>query len=92
MKYVGPGKISSWELPVEVFVAANPNPDPNVLSKSLSNGTIIPSHPDRPKTRIGPQPLKLERWMRGIFYELLVSRSRSLFDSAWKIAIGFPEI
>ena len=36
---------SRRELTIKIFVAANPNPNPNVILKSLGNRAVITRHP-----------------------------------------------
>ena len=56
-----------WKLPVKIFVATNPDPNPNVAVKSLGDGAAIASDAHRPKARVRTQPFQLQRRMRGIF-------------------------
>ena len=66
---------SGRELPVEISVAAKPDPNPRVIRKSLRYGAVVPRHTNRPEARVRAHSLKLERWMSRILLEFLVSRA-----------------
>jgi hypothetical protein len=53
-------KHSFWKLPVKIFVAANPCPDPNVAFKSLRHGAVIARYPHRPESQVGAQSFQSE--------------------------------
>ena len=51
---------SCRKLLVEVSVAANPNPNPGVVWKSLRYGPVVPRHTNGPEARVRTESLKLE--------------------------------
>ena len=51
---------SCRKLLVEVSVAANPNPNPGVVWKSLRYGAVAPRHTNGPEARVRTESLKLE--------------------------------
>ena len=51
---------SCRKLLVEVSVAANPNPNPGVVWKSLRYGPVVPRQTNGPEARVRKESLKLE--------------------------------
>ena len=51
---------SCRKLLVEVSVAANPNPNPGVVWKSLRHGPVVPRQTNGPEARVRTESLKLE--------------------------------
>lgn len=51
---------SRGESALEIFVAANPYPNPDIALEPLRHGAAITRHAHRPKARVGTQPLDLK--------------------------------
>jgi hypothetical protein len=80
------------ELAFEIFMAANPYPNPNVALKSLGHGAVIARHAYRPKARVGAQPFQLEGRMRRILAEFLISSTRGVSEIIGQGPIKLPEV
>jgi hypothetical protein len=50
----------SGKLSIEIFVAADPKPNPGVIWESLRHGAVVTRNADRPKARVSAHALKLE--------------------------------
>src|SRR5438034_327580 len=86
------GELLRGELAFEIFMAANPYPNPNVAFKSLGHGAVIARHAYRPKARVGAQPFQLERRMRRIITKFFVSSASGVSEIVRQCPVKFPEV
>ena len=82
---------SARESPVEVFVRADPEPQP-VIPAAKCDGTNVSGHADGPGPRIEAQSLQAQTRMRGILAEESICASRSRLSFRRQRAIQLPKL
>src|SRR5204862_4909096 len=83
--------ISAWKSAVELFVRANPEPEP-LVAAAKCDGTNVSRDANRPGTRIKAQSLQPQTRMRRILVEELVCASGSGSDFRRQFAIQLPKL
>jgi hypothetical protein len=79
------------KLTVEIFVTADPNPDPKVFADPLCYGAVVPRYAYGPKAGVGAQAFKSQRGVGGVLTKFIIGRTRGIFSRGRKLAIGLPE-
>jgi hypothetical protein len=84
--------IADRKLPIEIFVIADPNPNPIIYLEPLGHCTIVPSHAHRPKAWVRAQPLETQRGMSWVVTKPRVNLPGCLADANRKSTISAPEV